>query len=169
MRKELRRDLTQQITADFLYLIYLAFMDDQPATVTERMTIRFLHSRLRGGPHVGEKRGRRDVRGQFVQIEVVPGGSNAAIQAGLCALAVPADAESIAVGRRLFGEGTQALVDERVFCAKEDVFQSDRRASIRQPAAHGFGSRGATPRGEAPAEPASRVQENSSAGPSLLP
>ena len=69
------------------------------------------------------------------------------IQPRLVAVAVPTDAEAVAVGGRFFGLRTQALVDERVLGPKQNVLQPDRRSLIGQPAAHGFSRRfAASPR-----------------------
>src|SRR3546814_4067280 len=69
---------------------------------------------------------------------VVPGRQHLSIEARLRALAVPADAEAVAVGRALGLGGAEALLHQRVRRLADQLVEKHRGTGIGQPAAHGI-------------------------------
>ena len=53
------------------------------------------------------------------------------------AVAVPADAEAVAVGRGGTHPGVQALIDDRVLRPEQQFVGQDRITGVRHPSAHG--------------------------------
>ena len=78
-----------------------AVVHEEPVPVAERVAVRLLHRRAGRGPDVREDERRGDVPRQLAQVAVVPGRLDAAEDARRLLLAVPADAEAVAV--RLLG------------------------------------------------------------------
>ena len=71
----------------------------QPVLERERVAVRVLHRRSRRRADVGQKQPGTDMPGQMLKVRVIPSRVGIAIHAGRFVLAVPADAESITVGR----------------------------------------------------------------------
>ena len=89
-----------------------------------------------GGAHMGKEQVRVDLFGEGAQVRVVPGGQHFAEHAGLGLEAVPADAETVAIGARLALEALETLLDQRVVRLEDQVLEKDRVAPIGNPAAH---------------------------------
>jgi hypothetical protein len=93
--------------------------------VAERVAIRLLHRRARGGPDVREDERRDDVAGELAQVAVVPGGLDAVEDRRGVLLPVPADPEAVAVGLLGAEPRVQALDDQRVLPAVEELLEQD--------------------------------------------
>jgi hypothetical protein len=85
---------------------------------------------------MGEEQRRLELVRQALEVAVVPCRHDLVIGAGNVALAVPADAEAVAVGADPRLAGMQALLDERILRLEEQLLQIDRRPAIGQPSAH---------------------------------
>src|SRR5262249_12586612 len=85
---------------------------------------------------VREDERRLDVGRELAQVAVVPGGLDAVEDRGRVPVSVPADPEPVAV--RLLGAEArvQALDDERVLRAVEQLFEERGRPEVGEPAAH---------------------------------
>src|SRR5262249_5231517 len=70
------------------------------------------------------------------KVSVVPRRFDAVEDAGLVAEAVPADTESVPVGRLRPHRRVKALIDERVVRLVEQVLDQDRLAGVCEPATH---------------------------------
>ena len=115
-----------------------AVVHPEPAAVAERMAVRLLHGRSGGRSDVREDEPRPDVRGEVSQVSIAPGRLDAVERPRRLAVAVPADAEAVAVRRLRTHRRVQALVDERVLRLVEQVLEKHGRPRIRKPAAHYF-------------------------------
>src|SRR5207247_8929572 len=93
----------------------------EPVPVTERVRVRLLDRRACGGADVREEERRRDPGRKLLQVAVVPRGMGAAVNPWRLVLAVPADAEAVAVRRRRAHPRVQALVDQRVVALEEQL------------------------------------------------
>jgi len=60
---------------------------------------------------MGEEQARADLPGQAAQVGVVSGRRDLALEPGFRGLAVPAEAEAVAIGQGLGLDGAQAQVD----------------------------------------------------------
>ena len=69
-----------------------------------------------------------DLVGQALQVLVVPGRQDVAVDAGRRPLAIPADAEAVAVGGDVAVAGAQALADQGIARLEQDLVQVDRIA-----------------------------------------
>src|SRR6188472_4533695 len=99
------------------------------------MTVRLLYRRPRRRADMGEHQAGADMRRQLPEVAVVPRGLDALEDRRRLLLAVPGDAEPVAV-RRLDPEPrVEALVDQRVCRLVEQLLQGDRRARVCEPAA----------------------------------
>ncbi len=74
-------------------------MKDQVA-MRERMAVVAPRAAAGGGPHMGEEERRADLPRQALQIAVGPGRQDVAVAARLRPVAIPGDAEAVAIGRR---------------------------------------------------------------------
>ena len=87
--------------------------------------------------------------GDLPQVLVVPGGVDT-LEDGrsvAVAVAVPADPEPVAVRRGGAETGVQALVDDRVLRAEQQVLGEDRVSGVSHPSAHGLSESGREARG----------------------
>ena len=89
-----------------------------------------------GGTHMGEEQRRLDAARQREQVFVGPRRHDLAINARLGALAVPADAETVAMRVRLGLRGAQRLVEQRMRRAADQLVQEDGLTDIGDEAAH---------------------------------
>jgi hypothetical protein len=103
-------------------------MNEQPLLVTEWMTIGSLHRRACRCPDVCEKHAGLDLRGQRLQIGVIPGGPDILVDARDIAFAVPANSETIAVRRRRCIRCAQALVNQRMLRLEQDLVEKNGSA-----------------------------------------
>jgi hypothetical protein len=85
---------------------------------------------------MGEEQPRPHRAAQRQQVVVAPGRHHLAVHARLVALAVPADAEAVAVGHRLGLFGAQRLVHQRVARLGDQVFEEDRLTQVGYETAH---------------------------------
>ena len=109
--------------------------------MAEGVAVRLLDGRPARCADVGEDEPGADVARELAQIPVVPGGLDALEDGGgVRDLAVPADAEAVAVRRLGTEPRMQALVDERVFGLVEQLLEQDWRSGVCEPAAHGLSS-----------------------------
>ena len=126
----------------------LAVVHEQPRAEAERMAVRAGGRCARRRADVGEEGPRRQLRAERQQVLVRPGRRDLAIDAGDVAVAIPAEAEAVAVRRRLALGGVQRLVDERPRRLGDDFLEPDGRARISDPATHAaILGRGSTRRG----------------------
>jgi hypothetical protein len=131
-----RVDGQGEVALDLVELTDQAVVHPQPPAVAKRMAVRLLDGRAAGGADVREHERRAHVRGELTQVLVVPGGLDAPEDAGLLALAVPAETEPVAV-RRLRAElRMEALVDQRMAPLVQQVLDQDRGSGIGEPTAH---------------------------------
>ena len=72
---------------------------------------------------MGEEQRRLDVRRQVMKVGVVPGGLDIPVDTRRLPLAVPADAEAVAVRGRRPGMGFEALVDERMLGLQDQLLE----------------------------------------------
>jgi hypothetical protein len=86
---------------------------------------------------MGEKQRRADVPAKMLQVLVGPGRAHLTIEARLITLAVPAEAEAIAVRAADRFLGLEALHHQRVGGLGDIPFERDVFSSIGDPAAHG--------------------------------
>ena len=110
---------------------------EQPPAVLEGMAVSLLDRGAGGGPHVGEEHGRFHVVGQVTQVGVVPRRLDVAIHCRRTFIAVPADAESVAVRGLNVLPGVPRLVDQRVIRPGDEVAEKKRWSGISEPSAHG--------------------------------
>src|SRR4051812_49984648 len=101
-------------------------MHPQPVAVPEGMAVRLLDRRTGGGTDMREDAAGLGVRGQFMQVAVVPGRLRTVEQAWLGQGSVPTDAEAVPVGGLGTHPGMLALNDERVGGSVEQIFQIHR-------------------------------------------
>ena len=80
---------------------------------------------------------RADLVRQAAQVRIGPGGQHIVIEPRYLALAIPGQAEPVAIGLGLGLHGVQALTHQRLLRGRDDLFQVDRLADIGGPAAHG--------------------------------
>ena len=114
----------------------LSVVHEQVGAVAKRVAILARNPARRGGAHMGEEQpGAQRVR-QREQVVVGPRRHHFAIDAGLVAFAVPADAETVAVGRRLGLDGTQRLPHQRMVRRGDQRFQVHRFAQVGGKSAH---------------------------------
>ena len=85
---------------------------------------------------MGEEHPRPDLLAEVDEVLVRPGRADVAVQARIDPLAVPADAETVAVGLRLRLGRVERLVDQRVRRCADEVGQEDRLTGIGEKAAH---------------------------------
>ena len=78
------------------------------------MAVRLLDGRPDRRADVGEEQRRAHVTRELAQVLVIPGRPDAAEHPGHGRGVIPADAESVAVGRLSPEPGVQALVDQRM-------------------------------------------------------
>ncbi len=159
MRKQERIDVEQQLPLEPAELRHRAIVLKQPILEGERVTVRNLHRRSGGRPHVRQKQPRMDVLGQALKIRVIPGGVRLAIHARSLLLSVPADAKPVPVRRFDVLPRMPALIDQRMIRTRQQGTQPQRRPGISKPTAHQRGSpksnRSPTPRTQLwPAAPA---------------
>ena len=128
LREELRVDRDREVSLHLREPVEEAVVHPQPAAVPERVAVRLLNRRARGGPDVREHERRGDVPGELAQVAVVPGRFDAVEDRRALLLAVPADAEAVAVGLLGPEPRVQALDDERVLPAVEELLEQDGRA-----------------------------------------
>jgi hypothetical protein len=84
---------------------------------------------------------RPDVAREMAEIFVGPGGTDLTIDAGLALLAIPAEAEAVAVQAIGGFLSLPALLDQRMDGGCNVLLKSNRLSAIGNPAAHGpFGS-----------------------------
>src|SRR5215207_7936031 len=102
------------------------------------MAVGLLHRRPRRGADVSEEQGRLDVRGEIAQVGVAPRRRDAPVAGwgAAVAVAVPAEAEAVPVGRLHAHTRVKALVDETVLGAKEQFIDQHGLTEIGVPAAH---------------------------------
>src|SRR5215212_5047481 len=126
----------QQISFDLVEAADGAVVHPKPLFVTEGMAVGALHRRSRRGSDVGKQNRRANLARKLAEILVIPRRLDVLEQRRSGAVAVPPDAETIAVG----GGGThtrvQALVDQRVRRTKEHVLHQDRVAGVSHPSTH---------------------------------
>src|ERR1700753_3711864 len=79
---------------------------------------------------------RVQVPAEVTQVFVGPGGACLAIKTGLRVLAIPAEAETIAVHAGGSFQGTLALGNQRVFGLRNVRLERRRFSSVCDPAAH---------------------------------
>jgi len=79
---------------------------------------------------MGQEQARAQVLRQRQQVVVGPGGGGVAVQAGLVAFAVPADAEAVAIRHHLRLFGAQRLVHQRVTRFGDELFQEERLTDV---------------------------------------
>lgn len=131
-------DLHRQVAAQLVEIADQPIVREQPAAVAERMAVGFLHGRIGRRADMRDEHARVDRAGRFAQIAVVPGGMHGAVaERQFIGMAVPADPEAVAVGRRHAEFRMQALVDQRMLRAKQHGLERDRIAGVGEPAAHG--------------------------------
>src|SRR5262249_53951220 len=109
---------------------------EHPAAADERVAVGSRGRRRGSGAHVGEEQVRTDVPAEVAQVLVRPGRANLAIEAGFRVLAVPAEAETVAVGGGGRFERPDALLDQRMRRGGDVVFERDRLPAIGNPTAH---------------------------------
>src|SRR5690606_18785183 len=100
------------LAADQTPVADLAVMHEQPAVIGERMAVRPRDLRAGRCAHMAEKEMRADMAREMPQILVGPGWADFAIDARLALLAVPAEAESVAVQAVLRFLRAPALFDQ---------------------------------------------------------
>ena len=122
--------------AQMLEIADLAVVHEGPAAVDERMAIVAPCTAAGRGPHMGEKQRRADLPGDAFEVAVGPGGQDVAVAAGLRMVAVPGDAEAVAVGRRLGAGGAMGLLDQGMRRRGHQFFEIERLPAIGCPAAH---------------------------------
>ncbi len=125
-----------EIALDLVEVADEPVVHPQPASVAERVAVRLLDRRARRRANVREDEPGPYVRGELVEVPVVPGGLDAVERAGRVADAVPPDPEAVPVRRLGSHRRVQALVDERVLRLVEELLQEHRRARVREPTAH---------------------------------
>src|SRR5215208_5794971 len=126
----------QQISFDLMEAADRAVVHPEPLLVTEGMAVGALHRRSRRGSDVGKQNRRANLARELAEILVIPRRLDVLEQRRSRAVAVPPDAETVAVG----GGGThtrvQALVDQRVRRTKEHVLHQYRVAGVSHPSTH---------------------------------
>src|ERR1700733_4049106 len=101
------------LAAQFIINANLTVVHEQPALMRERMAVDSAGRRAGGGAYMRKKEGRADVARNMAQVFVRPGGQHFTIKTRLALFAIPADAETVAIGvRSAFGR-MKRLVDER--------------------------------------------------------
>src|SRR5262249_44234744 len=118
-----------------------AVVHEQPAVMGEGVAIRPAGGGAGRRAHMGEEQTGADLVRQALQVGIVPGRQDVAVDAGHLAIAVPADPEAVAVGRHMRLAGVQALMDERVLGLEDERIQIDWLSAIGEPAAHGSSPR----------------------------
>ncbi len=132
-----RVDRQQQLAPVGVEAVEHAVVDEQPAAVAERVAVGLLHGRAGRRADVRQPERRLDVRRQVAQVRVAPGGRHAAVAPGVrVAVAVPAEPEAVAVGGLGAHAGVQALVDQPVRGAEEQLVRGDRLPEPCVPSAH---------------------------------
>src|SRR5690606_33869771 len=92
----------------------LAVMHEEVAAMNEGVAVRPRRRRAGRGPDMGEEQMRAYLPRDREQVFVGPGGPDLAVLAGFGPLAIPADAEAVAIGAGLGLLGMQRLVDQRM-------------------------------------------------------
>lgn len=129
-------DAEQQITADLLDLLNLPVVDEEPAAVPERMTVRFLDRRLGRRADVRQEQRRFHEGADLPKVEVVPRRANASKEPRPPARVVPADPEPVSVGGCIQGMRAHALIDERVLGLEQKLFEKHGSPGVGHPTTH---------------------------------
>lgn len=114
----------------------LAVVDEEVAVEVEGVAVQPRHPAAGGRPHMGHEEPGAHVGAQGQQVLVAPGRHHLAVDARRVALAIPADAEAVAIGHRLGLLGLQALAHQGMARFADQVFQKDRVARVGQEPAH---------------------------------
>src|SRR3546814_20724732 len=108
---------------------------DLPAAVAEGVAVGPRGGRAGGGAHVREEQPGADLIGEAAQVRIVPGRQDLTVEPWLRALAVPADAEAVAIGRALRLGGAEALLPHGMDRPTDQIAKKPRSAGTGQPAA----------------------------------
>jgi hypothetical protein len=119
-----------QVALDGRELGNEAVVHEQPASVTERVTIRLLDGRADRRADVREEQGRGGMTRKLAEVLVVLGRLDAVEHARLGHRVVPADAESIAVRRLGSQRRVQTLIDQRTSCESSSAARSAATAAL---------------------------------------
>ena len=103
-----------------------AIVHPQPIVMAERVAVAALHRRAGRRPNVGEEQRSTYLTSNLPQVDVIPRRLNALEDCRFGALSVPADPEAVTVGRCGAHPGVQALVDDRMSRAEQQLFGEDR-------------------------------------------
>ncbi len=114
----------------------LAVMHEQPFAVRERMAVGARGGGPGRGAHMRQEQAGADLVRQALQVLVVPGRQDVAIDARGRPVAIPADAEAIAIGRHMAVAGAQTLADQGIARLEQNLVEIDRVAAIGKPPAH---------------------------------
>ena len=128
LRVERRVDGEREVSLGVVEAVEEAVVHEQPAAVPERVAVRLLDRRPRGGADVREDEPRAELARELAQVAVVPGRLDAVEDAGCVGLVVPAHAEAIAVCCFGAHRRVQALVHQGVSRRIERFFEEDRRS-----------------------------------------
>src|SRR3954451_5136035 len=102
------------------------------------MAVTALHRCTGRCPNMSEERSGAYLGCDLAQVPVVPRRLNALEDGRLDALAVPANPEAVAIGRFNPELGVQALVDDRMVRAEQQLVGDDRVSRIGHPSTHGL-------------------------------
>ena len=125
-----------QRAADLLEAADLAIVHERPAAGDEGMAVHPAGGSTGRGAHMSEEQAGIDLPAEAFQIGIGPGRQDVAIETGLRPVAIPGEAEAVAIGRRLGLLGAVTLGDQRVAGRGNDVFEEDRFTEIGRPPAH---------------------------------
>ncbi|EEF22969.1 conserved hypothetical protein [Ricinus communis] len=114
----------------------LAVMHEGPVFVRKGMAIVAAGAAAGGGAHMREKKRRADLPRKALQIAIGPGGKDIAISARLRPVAIPGDAEAIAIGGGLGAGGAMGLLDQRMRGRGYQLLQIEGVSAIGCPATH---------------------------------
>jgi len=129
--------MQHQVAPHFRIVPHEAVVHEEPAAVAKRMAVGFLRRGIRRRADMRDEQRRAHGPRGVAQIAVAPRGVRAAVaERDVSWMAVPADAEAVAVGGGLPEPRMQALVDQRMLGPEQHGFELNRVSCVSQPAAH---------------------------------